>query len=56
MAFDTKAEACFFKCKFTLFTALLSVLKSPSQLKKVEFNKNLTALFVNMSAGNFDIL
>lgn len=56
MVFDTKGETHFFKCKFTLFAVLLSVLKSPSQLKMVEFNKNVTALFIKVSAGNFDIL
>lgn len=52
MPFDTKGETRFFKCKFTLFRVLVSVLKSPSQLEKVKFNKNGTALVINMSAGN----
>lgn len=53
MPFDTKGETRFFKCKFTLFRVLVSVLKSPSQLEKVKFNKNGTASVINMSAGNW---
>lgn len=43
----------FLKCKSTANKVNLSVMKSISQLKKVEFNKNATSLFINGSAGNW---